>query len=302
MKIEKDSTYVEAGQIEMLKKGTVVLVLEERQVGGHKRVRIGDDRWISRVTDEGVTLAQPAPGREDEALEACSYANMLHWNDPSYDWVTRKYTASHQWFEIPFIAYKIAIVFTSSESRLSHLQRHDTAVSPSLHYHPHVHVLNTACLMPMISYCRCCVMCAAMLDRPTNSWKLLALLTAFTLGFLALIIVLKPFRDHEGHSGWTVGDKGQVVAQVAALLQYAMAGLCVAFGDDMPVAVEGFVILVGLGAIVFPLIYMYRLDKGNDMLGCVFPSEVAAADGDDDKVVTENPVVAAGEDEEADQE
>ena len=148
-----------------------------------------------------------------------------------------------------------------------------------------------------------------MLDRPKNAWKLLALLTIYALGFLALIILIKPFRDHEGHSGWTVGDKGQAVAQVAAVLQYAMAALCIAFGSDMPVAVEGFVTLVCLVAIVFPLVYMYQLDKGKDMLGCVFPSEAVALDVDEGKAVTpvstENPVggaTAVFEDEAADQE
>ena len=150
-----------------------------------------------------------------------------------------------------------------------------------------------------------------MLDRPKNAWKLLALLTIYALGFLALIIVLKPFRDHEGDSvfSWTVGNKAQAVAQVAAVLQYAMAALCIAFGSDMPVAVEGFVILVCLVAIVFPLVYMYQLDKGKDMLGCVFPSEAATLDVDEGKAVTpvstENPAGGATvvfEDEAADQE
>ena len=150
-----------------------------------------------------------------------------------------------------------------------------------------------------------------MLDRPKNAWKLLALLTFFALGFLVMIILLKPFRDHEGHSvfSWTVGNKAQAVAQVAAVLQYAMAALCVAFGSDMPVAVEGFVTLVCLVAIVFPLVYMYQLDKGKDMLGCVFPSEAATLDVDEGKAVTpvstENPAggaTAVFEDEAADQE
>jgi len=145
-----------------------------------------------------------------------------------------------------------------------------------------------------------------MLDRPKNAWKLLALLTIYALAFLALIILIKPFRDHEGHSGWTVGDKGQAVAQVAAVLQYAMAALCIEFGSDMPVAVEGFVILVCLVAIVFPLVYMYQLDKGKDLLGCVFPSEAATLDVDEGKAVTpvstENPLAADDSEHEADKE
>lgn len=128
-----------------------------------------------------------------------------------------------------------------------------------------------------------------MLDRPNNAWKLLALLTIFSLGFLVVIIKQKPFRDAEGHAGWTAGDKAQVVAQASALLQYAMAALCLAFGLEKPAAVDGFIIIVVLFAIVFPLIYMYKLDKGSDLLGCVFPSseaEAEAAKDGSDKVVT----------------
>jgi len=35
--------------------------------------------------------------------------------DASYAWATRKYTPSHQWFEIAFLGYKVVTVFTSSE-------------------------------------------------------------------------------------------------------------------------------------------------------------------------------------------
>jgi hypothetical protein len=31
----------------------------------------------------------------------------------SYGWVTNKYTPSTQWFEVAFIAYKVAMVFTA---------------------------------------------------------------------------------------------------------------------------------------------------------------------------------------------
>ena len=43
--------------------------------------------------------------------------------DASYAWATRKYTPSHQWFEIAFIGYKVVTVFTSSEYH-SNLQYH----------------------------------------------------------------------------------------------------------------------------------------------------------------------------------
>jgi hypothetical protein len=34
-------------------------------------------------------------------------------HEASYGWVTNKYTASTQWFEVAFIAYKVAMVFTA---------------------------------------------------------------------------------------------------------------------------------------------------------------------------------------------
>ena len=110
-----------------------------------------------------------------------------------------------------------------------------------------------------------CVPRAVMLDRPKNAWKLLALLTFFTLGYLLLIIMIKPFRDHDGHSGWTVGDKAQATAQLATLAQYAMAGLSLSYGgsiDDVPAAVEGTVTLVSLVSIVGPIIYQILLSMG----------------------------------------
>lgn len=42
-----------------LKKGKVVTALEICQQDGHERVRIGQDQWISRITDNGTILAQP---------------------------------------------------------------------------------------------------------------------------------------------------------------------------------------------------------------------------------------------------
>eukprot|EP01046_Picozoa_sp_COSAG06_P029547 COSAG06_NODE_2745_length_6354_cov_59.692246_5_plen_309_part_00 len=40
----------------------------------------------------------------------------------SYAWVTRKYTPSHQWFEVAFIGYKVVTAFTSSEYASSDMQ------------------------------------------------------------------------------------------------------------------------------------------------------------------------------------
>jgi hypothetical protein len=105
-----------------------------------------------------------------------------------------------------------------------------------------------------------------MLDRPKNAWKLLALLSGFALSYLVLIIVIKPFRDQDDlDSGWTVGDKAQATAQLAALAQYAMAGLSLSFGgsiDDVPAAVEGTITLVSLVSIIGPVAYMAMLWMG----------------------------------------
>ena len=54
-----------------------------------------------------------------------------------------------------------------------------------------------------------------MLDKPEHAGILLAVLTVAALAFLALVVVDKPFRDNEGHIGWTQGDKSQVVTMVA---------------------------------------------------------------------------------------
>lgn len=41
--------------------GDIVQVYEQRQVDGHQRVRIGQSRWISRVTASGTVLTEPVP-------------------------------------------------------------------------------------------------------------------------------------------------------------------------------------------------------------------------------------------------
>ena len=121
-----------------------------------------------------------------------------------------------------------------------------------------------------------------MLDRAKNVWTLLGLLTTFTLGFLALVIVVKPFRGTDEQTGWAAGDKSQAVALAMLLVEFAMAALCVSFGGDLPALTEGIVILVCLGAIVFPIVYMMMLEKGSDMLGCLWPEAVADGTGGGD--------------------
>ena len=134
-----------------------------------------------------------------------------------------------------------------------------------------------------------CWLGVVLLDRAQNAWKLLALLTALNAGFLCLVIAAKPFRDSDGHTGWTSGDKAQAVAQLALLVECAMAGLCLIIapnGEDLPAAVEVIVIILSLGATVFPLVYMWKLDSGSDMMACVWPKEK------DEEVETEEQGVA----------
>ena len=121
-----------------------------------------------------------------------------------------------------------------------------------------------------------CWLGVVLLDRAQNAWKLLALLTALNAGFLCLVIAAKPFRDSDGHTGWTSGDKAQVVAQLALLVECAMAGLCLTIapnGEDLPADVEWIVIVLSLGATIFPLVYMWKLNSGSDMMACVWPKE-----------------------------
>ena len=86
---------------------------------------------------------------------------------------------------------------------------------------------------------------------------------------LVCVIKLTPFTDANGHEGWSIGDKGQVVSQLAMLVEFAIMGTLVFFTDDpeeLPVIVEAIVTALILFCIVFPIIYMLRLDKGHDML------------------------------------
>jgi hypothetical protein len=91
------------------------------------------------------------------------------------------------------------------------------------------------------------------------------------------------FRGTDEHTGWAVGDKSQAVALAMLLVEFAMAALCVSFGGDLPALAEGIVILVCLGAIVFPIVYILAmLGKGSDMLGCLWPEAVADGTNDGD--------------------
>ena len=115
--------------------------------------------------------------------------------------------------------------------------------------------------------------CAVLLDRKENAWYLLAILTVLNAGYLYLVVATTPFRDSNGHTGWTTGDKAQVVAQIGLLVECVSAALCLAAGDDLPVVLEGAAIVLSLGAVVFPIFYMWSLSRDSDMLAQFWPQE-----------------------------
>ena len=66
--------------------GDIVYVYEQCRRGGHQRVRIGKDRWISRVTAGGAVLAEPVVAEErgqlrepgtGQQVQVCSHL-LLH--------------------------------------------------------------------------------------------------------------------------------------------------------------------------------------------------------------------------------
>ena len=69
--------------------------------------------------------------------------------------------------------------------------------------------------------------------------------------FLYLVIATTPFRDSDGHTGYTMGDKAQVVAQLGLLVECALAALCLGFGRELPPLYRGAVIVLSLGATLF---------------------------------------------------
>ena len=100
-------------------------------------------------------------GVDDEDLAAIKVALINHLGEPfnrdaSYGWITRKYAPSCQWFELSFIAYKVAAVLARGESSVLSLALSEPfsllSASPSLpllaqctKLWPHVHVYCVLC-------------------------------------------------------------------------------------------------------------------------------------------------------------
>jgi hypothetical protein len=104
---------------------------------------------------------------------------------------------------------------------------------------------------------------------------LLPFLILSAIGFLALVAVDKPFADSMGVDGWTSGDKAQVVSQIALIIEYIVAGICMAAADasnNVPVGIELLAIVVTLAAVLGPPAYMMQLSKGTDMLSFLWPA------------------------------
>jgi hypothetical protein len=69
----RSSAVLSSPEMELIKPGETVQVLERTTVNGHQRARIGDGKWISLVTSKGSHLCQQV-GPDGEVLEAASTA------------------------------------------------------------------------------------------------------------------------------------------------------------------------------------------------------------------------------------
>ena len=68
--------------------GTLVAVLEQAQCDGHVRVRIGENRWVSRETARGRVLLGPV-GDEEADLILVELGEMPHKESNSVKWCSR---------------------------------------------------------------------------------------------------------------------------------------------------------------------------------------------------------------------
>lgn len=66
-----------------LKSGTTVMVIEQRSVNGHKRARIGDDRWIS--IESNVTVLAPLAPAGDTATSPNTFVREVEGTDQFLD-------------------------------------------------------------------------------------------------------------------------------------------------------------------------------------------------------------------------
>ena len=149
---------------------------------------------------------------------------------------------------------------------------------------------------------------SVLIDSDAQAWNLLFTLTALTTATLVLVAVDKPFRDPHrlDWEGITLADKLMIVSQLAQLVNYLVAAVCLrskeirlaegSFGASEEVelfaAVVGFA-LVGVQAA--GMIYAYRHERAKETsTGTEREVEWPAAEAGNTETETEfeNPVAA----------
>jgi hypothetical protein len=151
------------------------------------------------------------------------------------------------------------------------------------------------------------VLCVLM-DSDAQAWNLLYTLTALTTATLVLVVVDKPFRDPDRleWEGITLADKLMIVSQVAQLVNYLVAAVCLrskgsrlaegSFGASEEVelfaAVAGFTLVAVQAA---GMIYAYRHERAKDTSTATErEGEQGAAEAGKGEIEFENPVVTDG--------
>jgi hypothetical protein len=151
------------------------------------------------------------------------------------------------------------------------------------------------------------VLCVLM-DSDAQAWNLLYTLTALTTATLVLVVVDKPFRDPDRleWEGITLADKLMIVSQLAQLVNYLVAAVCLrskesrlaegSFGASEEVellaAVAGFTLVAVQAA---GMIYAYRHERAKDTsTGTEREGEQGAAEAGKGEIEFENPVVTDG--------
>eukprot|EP01046_Picozoa_sp_COSAG06_P024734 COSAG06_NODE_2034_length_7781_cov_9.499089_5_plen_180_part_00 len=147
-----------------------------------------------------------------------------------------------------------------------------------------------------------------LMDSDAQAWNLLHTLTALTTATLVLIVVDKPFRDPDRveFEGITLADKLMIVSQLAQLVNYLVAVVCLrskesrlaegSFGASEEV--ELFAAVVGFALVAVQaagMIYAYRHERAKETsTGTEREEERTAAEGGKGETETEfeNPVAA----------
>ena len=151
-------------------------------------------------------------------------------------------------------------------------------------------------------------MLSVLMDSDAQAWNLLFTLAALTTATLVLVAVDKPFRDADRleWQGTTTADKLMTVSQVAQLINYLVAAVCLhskesrlaegKFGTSEQVelfaAVAGFALV---GVQVGGMLYSYRSQPAKET-STGAAREVEWVEADDGKAEAEtelaNPVAA----------